>query len=137
MSQYTLSVQARADFSQLLSEVRQTSQALRGLGRDTASLHRRLSQVGDGGRGVATGLRALGRDADSARGGLRRLGSDGHASTQQLRHGLFSARQELHHLRGLVVGGGIVAGLAEIARKGNEYPRAINNGLTRNTSRSW
>ncbi|MFG2143677.1 phage tail tape measure protein [Streptomyces sp. NPDC048696] len=126
MSQYTLSVQARADFSQLLSEVRQTSQALRGLGRDTASLHRRLSQVGDGGRGAATGLRALGRDADSARGGLRRLGSDGHASTQQLRHGLFSARQELHHLRGLVVGGGIVAGLAEIAREGNEYQRAIN-----------
>ncbi|MFJ8314075.1 MULTISPECIES: phage tail tape measure protein [unclassified Streptomyces] len=126
MSQYTLSVQARADFSRLLSEVRQTSQALRGLGRDTASLHRQLSQVGGGARGAGTGLRSLGRDADSARGGLRRLGSDGHSSTQQLRHGLFSARQELHHLRGLVVGGGIVAGLAEIAREGNEYQRAIN-----------
>ncbi|MEU5434526.1 phage tail tape measure protein [Streptomyces sp. NPDC020719] len=125
MSQYTLSVQARADFSQLLSEVRQASQALRSLSRDTAALHRRLAQVGDGGRGAATGLRALGRDADGARGGLRRLGSDGRSSTQQLRHGLFSARQELHHLRGLVVGGGIVAGLAEIAREGNEYQRAI------------
>ncbi|GGU44175.1 phage tail tape measure protein [Streptomyces violascens] len=126
MSSYTLSVQARADFSRLLSEVRQTSQALRGLGRDTASLHRQLSQVGDGARGAGTGLRSLSRDADSARGGLRRLGSDGHSSTQQLRHGLLSARQELHHLRGLVVGGGIVAGLAEIAREGNEYQRGIN-----------
>ncbi|MEN8649122.1 phage tail tape measure protein [Streptomyces sp. 21So2-11] len=36
------------------------------------------------------------------------------------------ARQEAHHLRGLLVGGGIVAGLVEIAKEGNEYQRAIN-----------
>ncbi|GGX36771.1 phage tail tape measure protein [Streptomyces noursei] len=126
MSSYTLSVQARADFANLLSEIRQASRAMRGLGRDTDALHRQLSQIGSGARRSASGLSGLGRDADRARAGLRRAGADGHASMQQLRHGIISSRQELHHLRQLVVGGGIVAGLAEIAKEGNEYQRAIN-----------
>ncbi|WP_399932169.1 phage tail tape measure protein [Streptomyces kanamyceticus] len=126
MSSYTLSVQARADFANLLSEIRQASRAMRGLGRDTDALNRNLRRIGSGARGSATGLRGLGRDADRARAGLRRVGADGHASMRQLRHGLLSARQEAHHLRGLLVGGGIVAGLAEIAKEGNEYQRAIN-----------
>ncbi|MFF4507606.1 phage tail tape measure protein [Streptomyces sp. NPDC001401] len=126
MSSYTLSVQARADFSHLLSEIRQASRAMRGLGRDTATLNRHLTQIGAGARGSSTGLRALTRDSDRARAGLRRIGADGHASMRQLRHGLLGARQEAHHLRGLLVGGGIVAGLAEIAKEGNEYQRAIN-----------
>ncbi|MGW2719850.1 phage tail tape measure protein [Streptomyces sp. NPDC001492] len=126
MSSYTLSVQARADFSHLLSEIRQASCAMRGLGRDTATLNRHLTQIGAGARGSSTGLRALTRDSDRARAGLRRVGADGHASMRQLRHGLLGARQEAHHLRGLLVGGGIVAGLAEIAKEGNEYQRAIN-----------
>ncbi|GHE15329.1 phage tail tape measure protein [Streptomyces alanosinicus] len=126
MSSYTLSVQARADFANLLSEIRQASRAMRGLGRDTDALNRQLRQVGAGARGSSSGLRGLGRDADRARAGLRRVGADGHASMRQLRHGIFSSRQELHHLRQLVVGGGIVAGLAEIAKEGNEYQRAIN-----------
>ncbi|MEV6840299.1 phage tail tape measure protein [Streptomyces sp. NPDC051133] len=127
MSSYTLSVQARADFSHLLSEIRQASRAMRGLGRDTATLNRHLNQIGTGARGSSTGLRALTRDSDRARAGLRRVGADGHASMRQLRHGLLGARQEAHHLRSLLVGGGIVAGLAEIAKEGNEYQRAINN----------
>ncbi|WP_327356322.1 phage tail tape measure protein [Streptomyces sp. NBC_01304] len=54
---------------------------------------------------------------------------------RQLRHGLLGARQEAHHLRGLLVGGGIVAGLAEIAKEGNEYQRAINKwGAVTNAS---
>ncbi|MFD3511938.1 phage tail tape measure protein [Streptomyces sp. NPDC058657] len=126
MSNYTLSVQMRADASHLLSSVRQASRALRDLGRDTSSLNRRLGQIGTGARTAGSGLRTLGRDADGARAGLRRIGTDGDASMRQLRHGLISARQEMHHLRGLVVGGGIVAGLAEIAKEGNEYQRAIN-----------
>ncbi|MDN3025684.1 phage tail tape measure protein [Streptomyces sp. S.PB5] len=126
MSSYTLSVQARADFSHLLSEIRQASRAMRGLGRDTATLNRHLTQIGTGARGSSTGLRALTRDSDRARAGLRRVGADGHASMRQLRHGLLGARQEAHHLRSLLVGGGIVAGLAEIAKEGNEYQRAIN-----------
>ncbi|SHN08305.1 phage tail tape measure protein [Streptomyces yunnanensis] len=126
MSSYTLSVQARADFANLLSEIRQASRAMRGLGRDTDALNRRLHQIGSGARGSSSGLRGIGRDADRARAGLRRVGADGHASMQQLRHGIVSSRQELHHLRNLVVGGGIVAGLAEIAKEGNEYQRAIN-----------
>lgn len=99
---------------------------MRGLGRDTATLNRHLTQIGAGARGSSTGLRALTRDSDRARAGLRRVGADGHASMRQLRHGLLGARQEAHHLRGLLVGGGIVAGLAEIAKEGNEYQRAIN-----------
>ncbi|MEU9334157.1 phage tail tape measure protein [Streptomyces sp. NPDC048290] len=135
MSSYTLSVQARADFSRLLSEIRQASRAMRGLGRDTATLNRQLTQIGAGARGSSTGLRALTRDSDRARAGLRRVGADGHASMRQLRHGLLGARQEAHHLRGLLVGGGIVAGLAEIAKEGNEYQRAINKwGAVTNAS---
>ncbi|MBK3575979.1 phage tail tape measure protein [Streptomyces sp. MBT65] len=135
MSSYTLSVQARADFSHLLSEIRQASRAMRGLGRDTATLNRHLTQIGAGARGSSTGLRALTRDSDRARAGLRRVGADGHASMRQLRHGLLGARQEAHHLRGLLVGGGIVAGLAEIAKEGNEYQRAINKwGAVTNAS---
>lgn len=135
MSSYTLSVQARADFSHLLSEIRQASRAMRGLGRDTATLNRHLTQIGTGARGSSTGLRALTRDSDRARAGLRRVGADGHASMRQLRHGLLGARQEAHHLRGLLVGGGIVAGLAEIAKEGNEYQRAINKwGAVTNAS---
>ncbi|MCX5206742.1 phage tail tape measure protein [Streptomyces sp. NBC_00237] len=126
MSSYTLSVQMRADASHLLSSVRQASRAVRDFGRDVTSLNRRLGQIDTGARTAGAGLRGLGRDADGARAGLRRIGSDGHASMRQLRHGLLSARQEMHHLRGLVVGGGIVAGLAEIAKEGNEYQRAIN-----------
>ncbi|GAA3835246.1 hypothetical protein GCM10022403_080000 [Streptomyces coacervatus] len=126
MSNYTLSVQMRADASRLLSEVRQASRAVRALGRDVTALNRQLGQTGSGARGAASGLRTLGRHADGARAGLRRVGSDGHASMRQLRHGLLGARQEAHHLRNLVVGGGIVAGLAEIAKEGNEYQRAIN-----------
>ncbi|MGX1668619.1 phage tail tape measure protein [Streptomyces sp. NPDC055400] len=54
---------------------------------------------------------------------------------RQLRHGLLGARQEAHHLRGLLVGGGIVAGLAEIAKEGNEYQRSINKwGAVTNAS---
>ncbi|MEU7576722.1 phage tail tape measure protein [Streptomyces sp. NPDC041068] len=135
MSSYTLSVQARADFSHLLSEIRQASRAMRGLGRDTATLNRQLHQIGSGARGSASGLRGLTRDSDRARAGLRRIGADGHASMRQLRHGLLGARQEAHHLRGLLVGGGIVAGLAEIAKEGNEYQRAINKwGAVTNAS---
>ncbi|MGW1053541.1 phage tail tape measure protein [Streptomyces sp. NPDC002521] len=135
MSSYTLSVQARADFSHLLSEIRQASRAMRGLGRDTATLNRHLTQIGTCARGSSTGLRALTRDSDRARAGLRRVGADGHASMRQLRHGLLGARQEAHHLRGLLVGGGIVAGLAEIAKEGNEYQRAINKwGAVTNAS---
>ncbi|MGW0731740.1 phage tail tape measure protein [Streptomyces sp. NPDC002851] len=126
MSSYTLSVQARADFANLLSEIRQASRAMRRLGRDTDALNRQLHQIGSGARGSAAGLRGIGRDADRARAGLRRVGADGHASMRQLRHGIASSRQELHHLRNLLVGGGIVAGLAEIAKEGNEYQRAIN-----------
>ncbi|MFF0741515.1 phage tail tape measure protein [Streptomyces sp. NPDC004111] len=126
MSNYTLSVQMRADASNLLSSVRQVSRALRDLGRDTTSLNRRLNQIGTGSRTAGAGLRTLGRDADGARSGLRRVGADGYTSMRRLRHGLLSARQEMHHLRGLVVGGGLVAGLAEIAREGNEYQRSIN-----------
>ncbi|MEV0370611.1 phage tail tape measure protein [Streptomyces sp. NPDC050636] len=126
MSNYKLSVQMRADASRLLSEVRQASRAVRALGRDVTALNRQLGQTGSGARGAASGLRTLGRHADGARAGLRRVGSDGHASMRQLRHGLLGARQEAHHLRNLVVGGGIVAGLAEIAKEGNEYQRAIN-----------
>ncbi|KUL23229.1 phage tail tape measure protein [Streptomyces regalis] len=126
MSNYTLSVQMRADASRLLSEVRQASRAVRGLGRDVTALNRQLGQTGSGARGAASGLHTLGRHADGARAGLRRVGSDGRASMRQLRHGLLGARQEAHHLRNLVVGGGIVAGLAEIAKEGNEYQRAIN-----------
>ncbi|MER6424512.1 phage tail tape measure protein [Streptomyces sp. NPDC001137] len=135
MSSYTLSVQARADFSHLLSEIRQASRAMRGLGRDTATLNRHLNQIGTSARGSSTGLRALTRDSDRARAGLRRVGADGHASMRQLRHGLLGARQEAHHLRGLLVGGGIVAGLTEIAKEGNEYQRAINKwGAVTNAS---
>ncbi|EST27393.1 phage tail tape measure protein [Streptomyces roseochromogenus] len=126
MSSYTLSVQARADFAHLLSEIRQASRAMRGLGRDTAALNWQLHQIGSGARGSSSGLRGLGRDADRARAGLRRVGADGHASMRQLRHGLLGSRQEAHHLRSLLVGGGIVASLAEIAKEGNEYQRAIN-----------
>ncbi|MGF0173166.1 phage tail tape measure protein [Streptomyces sp. Marseille-Q5077] len=126
MSTYTLSVQMRADASRLLSEVRQASRAVRGLGRDVDALHRRLGETGSGARASASGLRALGRDADRARTGLRRAGAEGHASMGRLRHGLLGVRQEAHHLRRLVVGGGIVASLAEIAKEGNEYQRAIN-----------
>ncbi|MEU0171330.1 phage tail tape measure protein [Streptomyces iakyrus] len=126
MSTYTLSVQMRADASRLLSEVRQASRAVRGLGRDVDALHRRLGETGSGARASASGLRALGRDADRARTGLRRAGVEGHASMGRLRHGLLGVRQEAHHLRRLVVGGGIVASLAEIAKEGNEYQRAIN-----------
>lgn len=99
---------------------------MRGLGRDTNSLNRQLNQIGSGARGSGSGLRTLGRHADGARAGLRRMGADGHASMRQLRHGLLGARQEAHHLRSLLVGGGIVAGFAEIAKEGNEYQRAVN-----------
>ncbi|WP_406260431.1 phage tail tape measure protein [Streptomyces chartreusis] len=126
MSNYTLSVQMRADASRLLSEVRQASRAVRALDRDVTALSRQLGHSGFGARGASSGLRTLGRHADDARAGLRRVGSDGHASMRHLRHGLLGARQEAHHLRNLVVGGGIVAGLAEIAKEGNEYQRAIN-----------
>ncbi|MFF4606090.1 phage tail tape measure protein [Streptomyces sp. NPDC001339] len=126
MSSYTLSVQARADFANLLSEIRQASRAMRGLGRDTDALNRHLHQIGTGARDSSSGLRGIGREADRARGGLRRVGADGQASMRQLHHGIVSSRQELHHLQQLVVGGGIVAGLAEIAKEGNEYQRAIN-----------
>ncbi|MEU9120051.1 phage tail tape measure protein [Streptomyces sp. NPDC048506] len=126
MSNYTLSVQMRADASRLLSEVRQASRAVRALGRNVTALNRQLGQTGSGARGAASGLHTLGQHADGARTGLRRVGSDGHASMRQLQHGLLGARQEAHHLRNLVVGGGIVAGLAEIAKEGNEYQRAIN-----------
>lgn len=126
MSSYTLSVQARADFANLLSEIRQASRAMRSLGRDTDALNLHLNQIGSGARGSASGLRGIGRDADRARAGLRRIGADGHTSMRQLRHGIVSSRRELHHLQQLVVGGGIVAGLAEIAKEGNEYQRAIN-----------
>lgn len=135
MSSYTLSVQARADFSHLLSEIRQASRAMRGLGRDTATLNRNLTQIGTGARGSSAGLRGLTRDSDRARAGLRRVGADGHASMRQLRHGLLGARQEAHHLRSLLVSGGIVAGLAKIAKEGNEYQKAINKwGAVTNAS---
>lgn len=108
---------------------------MRGLGRDTASLNRHLNQIGAGARGSSTGLRGLTRDSDRARAGLRRFGTDGHTSMRQLRHGLLGARQEAHHLRGILVGGGIVAGLAEIAKEGNEYQRSINKwGAVTNAS---
>ncbi|MCY0929483.1 phage tail tape measure protein [Streptomyces sp. H27-H1] len=121
MSSYTLSVQMRADAAQLLSSIRGASGALRSLGRDVDSLHRTLGRVGSG----SAGLRGISTDADGARRSLRQVGSDGDASMRQLRRGLIGARQEAHHLRNLVAGGGFVAGLAEIAREGNEYQRAI------------
>ncbi|MER6391286.1 phage tail tape measure protein [Streptomyces sp. NPDC001523] len=97
MSSYTLNVQMRADAAQLLSSVRGASGALRSLGRDVDAVHQHFGRVG----------------------------SSGDASMRQLRRGLLSVRQEAHHLRGALVGGGIVAGLAEIAREGNEYQRSI------------
>ncbi|WP_449475275.1 phage tail tape measure protein [Streptomyces abikoensis] len=126
MSNFTLSVQLRADAGQLLSAVRQAAQAMRSLDRSVQAATQRLSQVGAGARTASGGLRDLGRQSASAGAGLRRAGTDGAASMSRLRHGVLSARQEMHHLRGLVVGGGIVAGLAEIAKEGNEYQRAIN-----------
>ncbi|MDJ0383200.1 phage tail tape measure protein [Streptomyces sp. G-G2] len=121
MSSYTLSVQMRADAAQLLSSIRGASGALRSLGRDVDSLHRTLGRVGSG----SAGLRGISTDADGARRSLRQAGSDGDASMRQLRRGLIGAGQEAHHLRNLLAGGGIVAGLAEIAREGNEYQRAV------------
>ncbi|MCY0922564.1 MULTISPECIES: phage tail tape measure protein [unclassified Streptomyces] len=97
MSSYTLNVQMRADAAQLLSSVRGASGALRSLGRDVDAVHQHFGRVG----------------------------SSGDASMRQLRRGLLSVRQEAHHLRSALVGGGIVAGLAEIAREGNEYQRSI------------
>ncbi|MFK8848402.1 phage tail tape measure protein [Streptomyces sp. Ac-502] len=126
MSNYTLSVQMRADAAHLLSQVRQASRAMRDLRRDTDALRSGLGRIDGGSRAAAVGLRSVGRSSHEAGAGLRRVGADGHASMSRLRHGVLSARQELHHLRGLVVGGGIVAGLAEIAKEGNEYQRSIN-----------
>ncbi|MGP3685821.1 phage tail tape measure protein [Streptomyces sp. IBSNAI002] len=121
MSSYTLSVQMRADAANLLSSIRGASGALRSLGRDVDAVHRILGRVGSG----ASGLRGIAADSDAARRGLRQVASDGDASMRQLRQGLIGARQEAHHLRNIVVGGGIVSGLAEIAKEGNEYQRAI------------
>ncbi|MFE5717635.1 phage tail tape measure protein [Streptomyces erythrochromogenes] len=121
MSSYTLSVQMRADAANLLSSIRGASGALRSLGRDVDAVHRTLGRVGTG----ASGLRGIAADSDSARRGLRQVGSEGDAAMRQLRRGLLGARQEAHHLRNLVVGGGIGSGLAEIAKEGNEYQRAI------------
>ncbi|MEU5428475.1 phage tail tape measure protein [Streptomyces olivoreticuli] len=126
MSNYTLSVQMRADAAQLLSSVRQAAQAMRSLDRAVQNTTQRLTQVGSGARTASAGLRDLGRQSASAGAGLRRAGADGYTSMSRLRHGVLSARQEMHHLRNLVVGGGIVAGLAEIAKEGNEYQRSIN-----------
>ncbi|MFH9426255.1 phage tail tape measure protein [Streptomyces sp. NPDC017529] len=126
MSNYTLSVQMRADAAHLLSQVRQASRAMRDLRRDTDALRSGLGRIDGGSRAASAGLRSVGRSSHEAGAGLRRVGADGHASMNRLRHGVLSARQELHHLRGLVVGGGIVAGLAEIAKEGNEYQRSIN-----------
>ncbi|MFD8978674.1 phage tail tape measure protein [Streptomyces sp. NPDC059564] len=112
----------RADAAQLLSSVRGVSGALRALGRDVDAIHRQLGRVGSGG---ASGLRDIARDSDGARRALRQAGADGNASMGQLRRGLLGARQEAHQLQGLLVGGGMVAGLAEIAREGNEYQRAV------------
>ncbi|MFF4408481.1 phage tail tape measure protein [Streptomyces sp. NPDC001407] len=126
MSNYTLSVQMRADAAQLLSAVRQAAQAMRSLDRGVQALSRNLNQIRSGASGAAGGLRDLGRQSASAGAGLRRVGADGHASMGRLRQGVVSARQELHHLRGLLIGGGIVAGLHEIAKEGNEYQRSIN-----------
>ncbi|MFI0912488.1 phage tail tape measure protein [Streptomyces abikoensis] len=126
MSSYTLSVQMRADAAQLLSAVRQAAQAIRSLDRGVQALTQNLNHIRSGASGAAGGLRDLGRQSASAGAGLRRAGSDGHASMGRLRQGVISARQELHHLRGLVIGGGIVAGLHEIAKEGNEYQRSIN-----------
>ncbi|MEV4741569.1 phage tail tape measure protein [Streptomyces sp. NPDC049555] len=116
----------RADAAQLLSAVRQAAQAFRGLGRTVDSTTQRLARVGTGARTAATGLRDLGRQSAATRASLRSTGADGHASMSRIQRGTSAARQELHHLRNLVVGGGIVAGLAEIAHEGNEYQRAIN-----------
>ncbi|MGI5526815.1 phage tail tape measure protein [Streptomyces syringium] len=126
MSNYTLSVQMRADAAQLLSAVRQAAQAMRSLDRAVQTTSRRLTQIGSGARTASSGLRDLGRQSASAGAGLRRAGADGYTSMSRLRHGVLSARQEMHHLRNLVVGGGIVAGIAEIAKEGNEYQRSIN-----------
>ncbi|MHA7956315.1 phage tail tape measure protein [Streptomyces sp. L500] len=116
----------RADAAQLLSAVRQAAQAMRSLDRSVQATNRRLAQIGSGARTASAGLRDLGRQSANAGAGLRRAGADGHASMSRLRQGVGSARQEMHHLRSLVVGGGIVAGLAEIAKEGNEYQRSIN-----------
>ncbi|MFE2850403.1 phage tail tape measure protein [Streptomyces lavendulae] len=121
MSSYTLSVQMRADAANLLSSIRGASGALRSLGRDVDAAHRTLGRIGSG----TSGLRGIAADSDAARRGLRQVGADGDASMRQLHRGLLGARQEAHHLRNLVVGGGIVHGLAEIAKEGNEYQRAI------------
>ncbi|MFE1561155.1 phage tail tape measure protein, partial [Streptomyces sp. NPDC058734] len=121
MSSYTLSVQMGANAANLLSSIRGASGALRSLGRDVDAIHRTLGRVGSG----ASGLRGIASDSNSARRGLRQVGADGDASMRQLRRGLLGARQEAHHLRNLVVGGGIVSGLAQIAKEGNEYQRAV------------
>lgn len=99
---------------------------MRSLDRAVQTTTQRLAQVGSGARTASNGLRDLGRQSASAGAGLRRAGADGYTSMSRLRHGVLSARQEMHHLRNLVVGGGIVAGLAEIAKEGNEYQRSIN-----------
>ncbi len=99
---------------------------MRSLDSGVQALNRNLGQVRSGAAGAAGGLRDLGRQSTSAGASLRRVGSDGHASMGRLRQGVISARQEFHHLRGLVIGGGIVAGLHEIAKEGNEYQRSIN-----------
>ncbi|WP_367133239.1 MULTISPECIES: phage tail tape measure protein [Streptomyces] len=116
----------RADAAQLLSAVRQAAQAMRSLDRAVQTTTQRLNQVGSGARTASNGLRDLGRQSASAGAGLRRAGADGYTSMSRLRHGILSARQEMHHLRNIAVGGGIVAGLAEIAKEGNEYQRSIN-----------
>ncbi|WP_424216992.1 phage tail tape measure protein (plasmid) [Streptomyces sp. BI20] len=131
MSSYLLNVQMRADAAQLLSGLRTASGALRSLGQDVDRMHRTLGRVGSSG----AGLRGLAGDTDAARRGLRGLGADGENGTRRLHRGLLSARQEAHHLRSLLVGGGIVAGIAEIAKQGNEYQRSIQKwGAVTNAS---
>ncbi|MEU9775294.1 phage tail tape measure protein [Streptomyces sp. NPDC047968] len=125
MSQYTLSVSMRADATRLVSELRQSSRAVRGFGLDVAALNRQLGRLPGSARGAVGGLRDLDRQTTRTRLGLRRMGGDGRTSMRHITDGTRQARREMHHLQRLVVGGGIVGGLAEIAKEGNEYQRAI------------
>uniref|UniRef100_A0AAU2V7Y0 Phage tail tape measure protein n=1 Tax=Streptomyces sp. NBC_00003 TaxID=2903608 RepID=A0AAU2V7Y0_9ACTN len=140
MSGYSLTVQLRAEVNGLISGLRSASDAARSFATQTAAAERRIAALDAAaaratrqinslaGRAstASTHLNSLGGNANTARTHLTRAGDEGDRSMRGLERTLANVRSRGASLAGLLSGGALLMGTADVVEEGNRYQREMS-----------
>ncbi|MDI3417980.1 phage tail tape measure protein [Streptomyces luteolus] len=140
MAGYTMTVQMRAEATNLIRGLRAASREARTLAERTAAANRALAQlastgtrasrqftaVGADARRAAAGLNAMATRATSVRGQLRAASRDGVSSIGQLNRAMTTLGRGSSGLTGTAAVTGLALGVGQAAEDGNRYQRQLN-----------